>query len=112
LKEKGISRAARRPGAKDDFHTIVAKIKRGEKLIADLVACLQGRQSEEKPGQPSNVTEQDNTFGTRSWIVHSVNQAIEEIGKQSAFLGAYLKARFRADNGRFVLEADSKWNVD
>jgi hypothetical protein len=111
LKEKGISRVPKRLGAKDDFRTIVAKVKRCEKLIAD----LQQWQGEEGSRYLSRVTEQDQlneAMATRSWIIRSVNEAIEEIGKRDEVLGAYFKGGFRAGNGRFVLTVDSKWNVD
>ena len=109
LRKKGIAHISN--GGNEDFATLVAKLKRCEKLVGEL-QNWQGKEKLRSFAKVAKPEELNEALARRNWIIRSVNEAIGEIGKQSAYIGAYFQQSFRADNGRFVLDLEHHWIVD
>jgi hypothetical protein len=114
LKGKGITRRNRHQDGVaytvGDFKESVAKMRRCERLIADLHEWR--REDQSRPH--TKVTEQDmasEAVRASQWVIRSVTTAIDEITNENAFLGSYFRRALRTENGRFTLDAGSKWIV-
>jgi transposase len=112
LKAKGIvlPRSDGSHAGNEDFATLVRKLRRCERFLADLQEFRRQKESQTS----AQVTEQgmaDDAFRKRNLVLRSVTAAIDEISNKNAFLGGYFRRAFRTTNLRFMLDVGSKWNV-